>query len=99
MATDTFMAQSAARMEQDLWEAAGVVEGAVVADVGCGPGAISLVLADLVGSAGRVFAVDRDAGAVEAARSAVARAGIHTVTVDVGDAHGSGTASAETTFR
>lgn len=71
-----FMAQSAAHMEQDLRDAAGVVEGAVVADVGCGPGAISLVLADLVGPAGRVLAVDRDAGAVEEARSAVARAGI-----------------------
>jgi len=92
LARYTLMAQSAARMEQDLWDAAGVVEGAVVADVGCGPGAISLVLAELVGPAGRVFAVDRDAGAVEAARAAVARAGISTVIVDVGDAHDTGIA-------
>jgi len=56
------------------------------------PAAISLVLADLGRPAGSVFAVDRDAGAVEAARSAVARAGIDTVTVDVGDAHDTGIA-------
>lgn len=92
LARYTFMARSAAHMEQDLWDAAGVVEGAVVADVGCGPGAISLVLAELVGPAGRVVAVDRDAGAVEAARSAVDRAGMSTVTVDVGDAHDTGIA-------
>jgi len=63
-----------------------------VADVGCGPGAISLVLAELVGPAGRVFAVDRDAGAVEAARSAVDRAGVGIVTVEVGGAHDTGIA-------
>ena len=40
-----FMAEMAARMEHDLWTAAGVVEGATVADVGCGPGAVSVVLA------------------------------------------------------
>lgn len=87
-----FMAQSAARVERDLWDAAGVVEGAVVADVGCGPGAISMILAEQVGPSGRVFAVDRDASAVDAARSVVARAGMTTVTVDVGDAHDTGIA-------
>ena len=42
------IAEAAPEMERDLWTAAGVVEGAVVADVGCGPGAVSVVLAELV---------------------------------------------------
>src|SRR5947208_13898548 len=51
------MAEAAARLERDLWAASGIVEGAVVADVGCGPGAVSVVLAGLVGPSGRVLAV------------------------------------------
>ncbi|MCA1708648.1 MAG: class I SAM-dependent methyltransferase, partial [Actinobacteria bacterium] len=67
-----FMAESAERMERDLWAASGIVAGAVVADVGCGPGAVSGVLADAVGPGGRVLAVDRDAQAVETARVVIA---------------------------
>lgn len=77
-------------MERDLWAAAGVVEGAVVADVGCGPGAMSVVLAGLVGPSGRVIAVDADADAVEAARAAAGRAGAGNVTVAIGDAAATG---------
>ena len=85
-----FMAETAARMEADLWAAAGVVAGAVVADVGCGPGAISAVLARLVGPSGRVVAVDREAGTVEAARAMVAEAGVDNVSVAVGKAEDTG---------
>ena len=53
------MARTAAGTEGDMWKAAGIVEGAVVADVGCGPGAVSVVLGERVGPTGRVFAVDR----------------------------------------
>ena len=83
-----FMADAAARLERDLWTAAGVVEGAAVADVGCGPGAVSLVLAELVGPAGRVVAVDREAEAVAAARAAAS--GVDNLSVDVGDADDTG---------
>jgi ubiquinone/menaquinone biosynthesis C-methylase UbiE len=60
------MAEAAAGMERDLETAAGIVPGAVVADVGCGPGAVSVVMARLVGPGGRVIAVDREAATVEA---------------------------------
>ncbi len=83
-----FMAEAAARLERDLWTAAGVVEGAAVADVGCGPGAVSLVLAELVGPAGRVVAVDREAEAVAAARAAAS--GVDNLSVHVGDADDTG---------
>ncbi len=81
-----FMAESAAAAEADLWTAAGVVEGAVVADVGCGPGAVSAVLARLVGRSGRVVAVDRDPNAVTYARAG----GAANLTVSVGEAHDTG---------
>ena len=82
------MAEMAARMEQDLWTAAGVVEGAAVADVGCGPGAVSVVLARLVGPAGRVVAVDREPEAVAAASAAAE--GLANMSVAVGDAQDTG---------
>lgn len=89
-----YMAEAAARQESDLWTAAGVVEGAAVADVGCGPGAVSVVLARLVGHGGRVMAVDREPETVEAARETVRRAGTGNVTVGVGDATETGIATA-----
>lgn len=88
-----FMAESAARAERDWWAAAGVGEGAVVADVGCGPGAVSVVLARSVGPSGRVLAVDGDPTAVAAAREAVEREGFGNVTVQVGEADGTGVPS------
>jgi SAM-dependent methyltransferase len=80
------MADMAAEVERDMWTAAGIVEGAVVADVGCGPGAMSVVLGRLVGRAGQVRAVDSDPEAVDNARAAAARAGLENVSVEVGDA-------------
>jgi hypothetical protein len=35
-----FMAKRAAEDEADQWAVAGIVAGAVIADVGCGPGAV-----------------------------------------------------------
>jgi len=84
------MAQAAAGIEQDLWTAAGIVPGAVVADVGCGPGAVSVVLARLVGRSGRVIAVDREPSTVEAARRAGAAAGTSNLSVQVGGADETG---------
>ncbi|MDP9402551.1 MAG: methyltransferase domain-containing protein [Actinomycetota bacterium] len=86
------MAELALSTERELWSAAGIVEGAGVADVGCGPGAVSVVLAQLVGPSGHVWAVDRDAEAREAATAAATRAGVGNVTVGAGDAYDTGLA-------
>lgn len=87
-----FMAETAAEAEADLWAAAGVGEGAAVADIGCGPGAVSAVLARLVGPRGSVQAVDRDPEVVEAARSAAGSAGVENVKFAVGEADRTGVA-------
>jgi predicted O-methyltransferase YrrM len=86
------MAEAAGGMDPDLWTAAGIVPGAVVADVGCGPGAVSVVMARLVGPAGRVIAVDREAATVEAASQAGAAAGASNLSVQEGDADDTGIA-------
>ncbi len=52
-----FMAERARIDEAPLWRRAGIRPGSVVADVGCGPAAVSVVIADLVGPAGLFFAV------------------------------------------
>ncbi len=85
-----FMAESAARAEADLWAAAGVAEGAAVADIGCGPGAVSAVLGRMVGPSGSVLAVDRDPDVVDAARLTAGRAGVDNVTFGVGVAEDTG---------
>lgn len=89
-----FMAETAVQTEGDRWAAAGIVGGATVADVGCGPGAVSVVLAGLVGESGRVLAVDGDPEAVAAARETAALAGAANVTVTGGDAAATGLAPA-----
>lgn len=86
------MATRALEAERDLWAAAGLVEGATVADIGCGPGAVSIALARQVGPTGRVLAFDRSPEAVEMARMVTARAGVENVTVDVADADATGVA-------
>jgi ubiquinone/menaquinone biosynthesis C-methylase UbiE len=44
-----------------LWERAGVMPGASVLDVGCGPGHAALDMAEIVGPTGRVVGVDESA--------------------------------------
>jgi SAM-dependent methyltransferase len=71
------MMAARARVEEgDLWERAGLVPGARVADVGCGPGALLVTLAEVVGADGHVIGVDADPAAVAAARSVLAEAQI-----------------------
>ena len=43
----------------EAWRSAGIGPGQTVLDVGCGPGYASLDLAELVGSSGRVVAIDK----------------------------------------
>jgi cobalt-precorrin-6B (C15)-methyltransferase len=51
-------------------------EGAVVADVGCGTGGLTVEAAFQVGSRGKVFAFDEDAEAVELTKRNVAKFGV-----------------------
>jgi len=88
------MAQAAARSEKERWTAAGLTEGARVADVGCGPGAVSMVLAGIVGPTGAVYAVDRDPGALSIARRTADEAGLSNVLTSEGTATATGLAPA-----
>jgi SAM-dependent methyltransferase len=84
------MAEAARQAEADLWEPAGIVTGARVADVGCGPGAMLPALAAAVGPDGWVTAVDADPEAVAAATALVAAAGLANVAVREGRAEQTG---------
>lgn len=84
------MASSARASEADLWSVAGIREGAVVADVGCGPGAVSALVAEVVGPSGRVWAVDQDPQAVARAEAMAAMAGVANVHTKVGPATATG---------
>ena len=80
------MMAARARVEEgDLWARAGLVPGAQVADVGCGPGALLVTLAEVVGPTGHVVGVDADPDAVAAARAALAAARSLDPSVAAGD--------------
>lgn len=84
------MAERARTEEADLWGQAGIVEGAIVADVGCGPAAVSIKMAGVVGSSGRVYGVERDEAALVTARQLVADAKVDNVELRHGDATNTG---------
>lgn len=89
------MAERARIQEAGLWSRAGIVSGGVVGDIGCGPAAVSVVMAEIVGSSGRVIGVEQDEAALEAARQVVAQSGatnvelLHGTATDTGIAPGS----------
>jgi ubiquinone/menaquinone biosynthesis C-methylase UbiE len=60
--------------------------GMHVLDVGCGPGTITMDLAEIVGAAGRVTALERTADALDLARDEAGRRGAANVRFTVGDA-------------
>jgi SAM-dependent methyltransferase len=70
--------------EQTLHEV-GIQTGMRVLDVGCGVGDVSLLLARLVGSSGKVVGIDQDSGALSKARQRIEAAGLHTVGFVQGD--------------
>lgn len=84
------MAERARVAEADLWQAAGIVAGARVADVGCGPGATLLVMAQIVGNAGAVVGVDGDPDAVQTAQELIRRSGVGHASARVGSADDTG---------
>jgi precorrin-6B methylase 2 len=86
------MAQEALAHEARQLQFAGVVPGAVVADVGCGPAAMSVELARLVAPGGRVIAVERAAEARAAAEQVIAQAGAHDIELREGTATDTGLA-------
>lgn len=66
------MAAGAADNEAAEWSAAGLVPGARVADVGCGPGAILRLLAERAGADGQAVGVDADPSAAAIAEQQLA---------------------------
>jgi SAM-dependent methyltransferase len=65
-----------------LWQRAGISQGQVVLDLGCGPGHTTLDLAECVGPAGRVVAVDIDARSL---KDLEARRNGHNIEILIGD--------------
>lgn len=63
----------------ECWRRAGIGAGSKVLDVGAGPGFAAADLAEIVGPAGRVVAVERSARFVEAGRALLARRGFGNV--------------------
>lgn len=84
------MADRAQAQEADLWELAGLASGARVADVGCGPGAMLVKLAEIVGPGGHVVGVDGDEQAVQTAAAVLAATGMRNAEVRLGRAEDSG---------
>ncbi|HET6816770.1 MAG TPA: methyltransferase domain-containing protein [Mycobacteriales bacterium] len=87
------MAERAQVVEADLWRQAGIQPGARVADVGCGPAAISVVLGRAVEPAGEVIGVERDEASLAAARQLVGESGLGNVQLRAGTATDGGIAA------
>jgi FkbM family methyltransferase len=77
----TMMAERARSSEAELWETAGIVPGAVIADVGCGPAAMSVCMARVVGPSGRVIGIEPDAAALSTAAQLISQAGVENVEI------------------
>lgn len=84
------MAENARRQEAAQWAAAGIVEGATVADIGCGPGAVSTLTAQVVGPGGQVWAVDQNPEVVVTAKALAGELGLDNVHCRVGGAAATG---------
>lgn len=85
-----YMAEAARAEEGDAWTRAGIVPGTAVADVGCGPAAVSVAMADVVGEEGRVIGIEREPDTLAIARQVVADAGARNVELRQGEAAATG---------
>jgi ubiquinone/menaquinone biosynthesis C-methylase UbiE len=65
---------------------AGIKPGMRVIEIGCGPGEVTELLAELVGPTGWVLAIDRDAKLLAMAQQRLREQGLHHVQWIVGDA-------------
>lgn len=84
------MAARAVAAEAEAWARAGIVAGARVADVGCGPGAITVEIARIIGAEGTVVGVDRDPEALAAAEGEIQTAHLKNAHVVIGEASRTG---------
>lgn len=82
------LARSGASATTAFWDRVGVAAGSSCLDLGCGPGYLSLTLAERVGPRGRVVGVDTDAEAISLACERRDAAGITNVDFVVGEVYG-----------
>jgi ubiquinone/menaquinone biosynthesis C-methylase UbiE len=68
-----------------MLEDAGITTGMKVLDLGCGPGDVSLLAADLVGETGQVLGVDANPAVLEVARARAQAAGLNNVSFQAGN--------------
>ena len=85
-------ARLAEQAERDEWADAGITAGAAVADVGCGPGAVTALLGQRVAPGGRVAGIDSNPAALAAARRLAGDSGAANVSFSQGDAASTGLA-------
>lgn len=85
-----FMARQAQEVEADLWRSAGIVAGAHVYDIGCGPGAVLVTMAQIAGAAGSVTGVDADEQALAYARGLIATDSVQGIALVAGQADDTG---------
>ena len=69
------------------FRAAGLAPGMRVLDIGCGPGDVAMLAAELVGPTGSVVGLDRDPGSVAWATRRVAEAGIKNISFQAVEFH------------
>lgn len=84
------MARLAIATEGEELDRAGIRPGVTIADVGCGPAAMSVELARLIGPTGRVIAIEPDPQARATAESVIAAAGAANVELRDGTASDTG---------
>src|SRR6266568_2097388 len=70
-----------------LLEDAGLRAGMKVLDLGCGPGDVSLIAAELVGEEGRVVGVDMNPTVLQLAKSRAQEARLSQISFQSGDIH------------
>ena len=84
------MAALAATAEGEWWQEAGIVAGARVVDIGCGPAAVLVELARRIAPGGTIVGVDQSAESLEVARDVISEGGVDNAEVRQGDATATG---------
>ncbi|NOK62673.1 MAG: methyltransferase domain-containing protein [Chloroflexi bacterium AL-W] len=79
------MSNNVDEMTERMLDDAGIGPGMRVLDIGCGPGAVSLMLSPRVGNQGHVFAVDRSPEMLELAREKVHETSVSNITFIEGE--------------